>query len=177
MLPEPKVNPFPIICGTSAGAVNAGVVAVYADDFGHAVDNLLAVWGNFEPRHVYRADFPGATANSLRWFAGFLFGAFLKNRRISLLDNRPLENLLGRRLDFSRIEKNIAAGALDAVAITCSGYTSGQSCRFFEAAEHFRTWQRSQRTGINTPISFANLMASRAIPSGFPTFNSNAAFC
>ncbi len=176
MLPEPKVNPFPIICGTSAGAVNAGVLAVYADDFGHAVDNLLAVWGNFEPRHVYRADFPGATANSLRWFAGFLFGAFLKNRRISLLDNRPLENLLGRRLDFSRIEKNIAAGALDAVAITCSGYTSGQSCSFFEAAEHFEAWQRSQRIGIKTRISVEHLMASSAIPFVFPPYKLNREF-
>ena len=176
MLPDPKVNPFPIICGTSAGAVNAGALAVYADDFGHAVDNLLAVWRGFEPRHVYRADFPGATANSLRWFAGFLFGAFLKNKRISLLYNLPLENLLARRLDFTRIEKNIAAGALDAVAITCSGYTSGQSCSFFEAAEHFEAWQRSQRIGIKTRISVEHLMASSAIPFVFPPYKLNREF-
>src|SRR3982074_1305742 len=68
MLPDPKVNPFAIICGTSAGAGNAGALALHADDFGHAVDNLVAVWRSFEPRHVYRADFPGATANSARWF-------------------------------------------------------------------------------------------------------------
>src|SRR3954464_247033 len=107
MLAEPKVNPFAIICGTSAGAVNAGALAVHADDFGRAVDNLLEVWRNLEPRHVYRADFPGVFANSMRWFAGFLFGAFLKNKRISLLDNRPLEGLLSRYLDFSRIDRNI----------------------------------------------------------------------
>src|SRR3954447_15116449 len=70
MLPDPRVNPFPIICGTSAGAVNAGALAVNADDFGHAVDNLLTVWRNFEPHHVYRADFPGVVANSGRWLAG-----------------------------------------------------------------------------------------------------------
>jgi NTE family protein len=176
MLPDPKVNPFPIICGTSAGAVNAGALAVYADDFGHAVDNLLAVWRHFEPRHVYRADFPGAAANSARWFAGFLFGAFLKNRRISLLDNRPLEGLLGRRLDFSRIEKNIALGALDAVAITCSGYTSGQSCSFFEASDRFEAWQRSQRIGIKTRITVEHLMASSAIPFVFPPYKLNREF-
>jgi NTE family protein len=70
--------------------------------------------------------------------AGFLFGAFLKRRRISLLDNRPLEGLLAKYLDFSRIEGNIAKGALDAVAISCSGYTSGQSCSFFQGADHSR---------------------------------------
>src|SRR5688572_845621 len=148
ILPDPKVNPFAIICGTSAGAVNAGALAVHADDFGRAVENLLAVWRNFEPRHVYRADFPGVIANSARWFAGLLFGAFMKNRRVSLLDNRPLEGLLARALDFERIQGNIDAGALDAIAITCSGYTSGQSCSFFQGVEALEGWTRSQRIGI-----------------------------
>ena len=176
MLPDPKVNPFQIICGTSAGAVNAGALAVNADDFGIAVEKLLDVWRHFEPRHVYRADFPGVAANSARWFAGFLFGAFLKNKRISLLDNSPLESLLGRYLDFSRIERNIATGALDAVAITCSGYTSGQSCSFFQGADHFEGWKRSARIGIKTKINVAHLMASSAIPFLFPAYHLNREF-
>src|SRR5258706_120451 len=40
VLPEPRINPFAIICGTSAGAVNAGAPAVGADDFPQAVDSL-----------------------------------------------------------------------------------------------------------------------------------------
>src|SRR3954469_1174815 len=70
MLPDPRVNPFPIICGTSAGAVNAGALAVPGDDFGKAVDNLLAVWRGFQPHHVYRSDFIGSTSNSVKWLAG-----------------------------------------------------------------------------------------------------------
>src|SRR5688572_10057487 len=176
MLPDPKVNPFPIICGTSAGAVNAGALAVYADDFGGAVEKLLDVWRNFEPRHVYRADVPGVAANSLRWFAGFLLGAFIKNRLSSLLDNRPLEALLSRYLDFSRIARNIEAGALDAVAISCSGYTSGQSCSFFEAREGTDGWKRSQRIGIRTRLTVQHLMASSAIPFIFPPYHLNREF-
>jgi NTE family protein len=166
-------NPFPIICGTSAGAVNAGALAVHADDFHQAVERLLEVWRHFEPHHVYRSDFPGVAANSLRWLSGFLFGAFLRNKRISLLDNRPLESLLSRRLDFTRIAANIEAGALDAVAITCSGYTSGQSCSFFQSAEHIGGWKRSQRIGIRTKINVAHLMASSAIPFLFPAYHLN----
>jgi len=173
ILPEPRINPFAIICGTSAGAVNAGALAVHADDFARAVDNLLGVWRNFEPRHVYRADFAGATANSIRWLAAFLFGAFIKNRRISLLDNRPLEHLLARHMDFSRIDVNIKAGALDAVAITCSGYTSGQSCSFFQSVDSMEGWQRSQRIGIKTHIGVEHLMASSAIPFVFPAYKLN----
>ncbi|HUP30666.1 MAG TPA: patatin-like phospholipase family protein [Usitatibacter sp.] len=173
MLPDSRVNPFPIICGTSAGAVNAGALAVHADDFGRAVDNLLEVWRNFEPRHVYRADFPGVVANSMRWMGGFLLGAFFKNRRISLLDNRPLEGLLARALDFERIQGNIEKGALDAVAITCSGYTSGQSCSFFQGVEALEGWKRSQRIGIKTRIGVNHLMASSAIPFLFPPYHLN----
>ena len=169
----PSPNPFPIICGTSAGAVNAGALAVHADDFQGAVARLLEVWRHFEPHHVYRADFPGVASNSLRWLAGFLFGAFLRNKRTSLLDNRPLESLLSRRLDFSRIAANIESGALDAIAITCSGYTSGQSCSFFQAAEHVEGWKRSQRLGIRTRIGVEHLMASSAIPFLFPAHHLN----
>jgi NTE family protein len=173
ILPDPKVNPFPIICGTSAGAVNAGALAVHADDFGHAVDNLLEVWRNFEPHRVYRSDFAGVAANSSRWFAGLLFGAWLKDKRISLLDNRPLAGLLARHLDFARIERNIAAGALDAVSVTCSGYTSGQSCSFFEGHERLQGWSRSQRIGIPARIGVPHLMASAAIPFLFPPYHVN----
>ena len=176
MLPDPAVNPFPIICGTSAGAVNAGALAVRADDFGLAVENLLDVWRNFQPHHVYRSDWYGATRNNLRWMAGFLFGAFMKRRRSSLLDNRPLEGLLSKYLDFSRIEQNIAKGALDAVAITCSGYTSGQSCSFFQGNESLDGWKRSTRIGIKTELTVQHLMASSAIPFLFPPYHLNREF-
>src|SRR5213075_1239440 len=94
----------------------------------------------------------------------------------SLLDNRPLEHLLSRHMDFSRIDANIKAGALDAVAITCSGYTSGQSCSFFQANETFEGWQRSQRIGIKTHIGVEHLMASSAIPFLFPAYKLNREF-
>jgi NTE family protein len=176
IVPETRKNPFPIICGTSAGAVNAGALAVYADDFGKAVENLLEVWRNFEPRHVYRADFIGVFANSSKWFASLLFGALMKNKPVSLLDNRPLANLLGRKLDFTRIERNIATGALDAVSITCSGYTSGQSCSFFEGGATLDGWKRSARIGIKAKIQVGHLMASSAIPFLFPAHHLNREF-
>ena len=176
MLPDPRVNPFPIIAGTSAGGVNAGAIACHADDFGFAVDNLLEVWRHFEPRHVYRSDFAGVAANSGRWLAGLFLGAFVRNRPVSLLDNRPLAALLARKLEFGRIAGNISSGALDALAITCSGYTSGQSCSFFEGAPHLGGWKRSQRIGIRTRIGVEHLMASAAIPFLFPAQKLNREF-
>ena len=173
MLPDAKHNPFPIIAGTSAGAINATALASHADNFGEGVDRLLEVWRHFEPRHVYRSDLVGVVANSVRWFMGMFFGNVVKNEPISLLDNRPLQALLERRVLFDRIQANIDAGALDALAITCSGYTSGQSCSFFQGKAELEGWKRSQRVGIQAKIGVEHLMASAAIPFLFPAHKLN----
>jgi len=49
-------NPFPVITGTSAGAINAAALACRADDFDGAVECLCEVWENFSADQVYRAD-------------------------------------------------------------------------------------------------------------------------
>src|SRR3979411_3505376 len=55
ILGNPVKNPFPIVCGTSAGAINAATLAVFADNFDAAVGRLLEVWENLHVHHVYRA--------------------------------------------------------------------------------------------------------------------------
>ena len=52
---RPARNPFDIICGTSAGAINAVALACRADNFGEGVQKLLDVWENFTVEQVYRA--------------------------------------------------------------------------------------------------------------------------
>jgi NTE family protein len=84
-----------------------------------------------------------------------------------------LQALLERRVPFGQIAKNIENGSLDALAITCSGYTSGQSCSFFEGRAELDGWRRSQRVGIKTEITVEHLMASAAIPFLFPAHKLN----
>ena len=56
LLPARSANPFPVVTGTSAGAVNATAIAVHADRFRVAVGNLERVWRNFQVGQVFRAD-------------------------------------------------------------------------------------------------------------------------
>src|ERR1700741_4368142 len=56
LLGNPVRNPFPILCGTSAGAINAATLAVFADNFSRGVGNLLEVWENMKCEHIYRTD-------------------------------------------------------------------------------------------------------------------------
>ena len=173
ILGSPRKNPFPIICGTSAGAINAAVLAVHADDFSRGVDILHEVWSNFVPRLVYRTDVPGTLACSLHWLGALILGALVRDDEVSLLDNEPLRKLLNDRVDFSRIGANIENGNLRAVSITASGYTSGQSCSFFQGVGDLAIWKRSQRVGIPTTLRVDHLMASAAIPFVFPAIKVN----
>ncbi|MEL7375183.1 MAG: patatin-like phospholipase family protein, partial [Pseudomonadota bacterium] len=56
LLPPRARNPFRIVSGTSAGAINSVVLASKAQRFHFAVRELERVWGNFETEMVYRAD-------------------------------------------------------------------------------------------------------------------------
>ena len=49
-------NPFPIITGTSAGAINAAALACGADHFDRAVRRIARVWRQFHANQVYGAD-------------------------------------------------------------------------------------------------------------------------
>lgn len=168
LLPDPTRNPFPILCGTSAGAFNAATVACQAENFRAAVDNLVAVWRNMRADHVYRADPMGIGLSGFRWLSTLAVGWLIKNPPRSLLDNRPLRHLLTRHLDFNGIDRAIAAGALDAISITASGYESGESVSFFQARSEAETWRRTHRIGSRVRLSIDHLMASSAIPFIFP---------
>ncbi len=173
LLPRGARNPFPIICGTSAGAINAAVLAADSSNFRHGVRRLMTVWKNFHVRHVYRADPIGVIRNSSRWvFAGLTGGAFTR-KPVSLLDNFPLVELVRRHLDFSAIQRCIDSGDLIAYSVTCSGYTSGQSVTFFQGQRELQPWQRARRIGVATPITVEHLVASSALPFIFPPVHIN----
>ncbi|HEY7657315.1 MAG TPA: patatin-like phospholipase family protein [Burkholderiales bacterium] len=173
LLPAETRTPFPIICGTSAGAINAAVLAMDAADFRRGVRRLMMVWKNFRVHHVYRADPWGAIRNSARWFSTALTGGAFSRRPVSLLDNSPLVDLLGRYLDFSAIQRAVDTGHLAAFAITCSGYTSGQSVTFFQGAAGLQPWARARRIGVPMPITLDHLLASSALPFIFPPVHIN----
>lgn len=173
LLAEPHRNPFPILCGTSAGALNAASMAVWAEDFSAGVDNLLNVWENFKVHQVYRADTLSMGISAARWVSTLAIGWLTRQSPRSLLDNSPLRQLLSDSLDFSRIEKAIDSGALHSVSITCSGYSTGQGVSFYEGRAEIEPWRRSQRVGAPTKIGLDHLMASSAIPFIFPAVRIN----
>jgi NTE family protein len=173
MLPKRTRNPFPVICGTSAGAFNAASLAVSARNFHEGVRDLSAVWENAHVSQAYRSDPIGIYGNAARWLASLLIGRLRKRSVVSLLDNSPLAQLLEHSLPLHGIQKSIEAGALHALGITAWGYTSGQSVTFYEGVADIAPWKRERRLGIATRIGVEHLMASSAIPILFPAMRLN----
>lgn len=176
MLPEDAPNPFHILCGTSAGAINATALAIYAQDFQDAVRKLNFVWKNFRVEQVLRADLLGLIWTGTRWFAALALGGLGKQNPQALFDRTPLAELLQRYMPFERIQDSIDAGALTALSITASGYGSGESVTFYQGVDTLEPWNRSRRIGASTRIRLEHLMASSAIPFLFESVKINREF-
>ena len=168
MLAPGSTNPFSVISGTSAGAINSVVLASRARRFRVAVAELSRVWGGFRCGHVFKADSLSMFKSSARWFGAIVTGGTLVGMPTSLLDNSPLRSLLARNIRFPRIQDAIDHGYLDAVAVTAAGYTSARSTSFFQAATDSRQWTRTRRVGVRRTLSLDHLMASIAVPMIFP---------
>lgn len=167
LLPDKKANPFPIILGTSAGAINAVSLACGAMDFGQAVWRLQEVWQNFTTDRVYRTDWPGVLRQSGLFVWQHLLG-FGRDVPVALLDNSPLYRLLLQELDFSGINLALARRKLLAVGVTAFSYHTGQATTFYQSRMHIESWQRFRRGGQAARLSLEHLMASAAIPLVFP---------
>ena len=169
ILPTGHPNPFPIICGTSAGAINALSLACHAGDFKEAVYDLEALWRQLTPEQIYRADLWSLTKGGGRLLTSLFNEGVGRKYPVALLDNTPLKELLKRTIAFDNIDIAISQGNLEAVSVTAMGYSSGQSVSFFQAAEHLKPWRRHNRIGNNCKLGIEHLMASSAIPTIFPT--------
>lgn len=168
----PHRNPYDIICGTSAGAINATALACHADNFGEGLQKTLKVWEHFTADQVYRADSLGVLRSGAKWLSLLSFGWLLRKWKASppnaLLDNTPLVTLLNRVLNFPRLDAALIDGSLHALAITASSYSAGRHITFFQSESDIEPWVRSQRLAMRAQIGIEHLLASSAIPLIFP---------
>lgn len=178
ILPKDLKTPFPVITGTSAGAINAAVLASHGDNFQRGVERLVKVWGEFETSQIYRSDWATALRSGLRWFTSLAFRRLSAANPKSLLDNSPLRELLLRKVRFEGIDEAVEAGHLLGVGITVSGYTSARSITVCQARKaNFTSWERRRRIGVLADINVDHLMASSAMPFIFPAVVLNREYC
>lgn len=161
-------NPFPIIGGSSAGAINGAGLAMGCDDFPLATRVLAHIWSNLRPQDIFRCDVLSQARNSVTWIMDLSFGAVLGggNAR-SFLDATPLRHFLHQQLNCDLIQDNIKRGHLYALTISATNYNSGKSYLFIQGAKGHPMWNRSRRVTLATKITVDHICASAAIPLVF----------
>lgn len=161
-------NPFPIIGGSSAGAINGSAIAAGCDDFATASALTARLWAALKPSDVFRCDIVTQARNSLTWIMDLSFGALLGGGNAhSLLDATPLKNFLDTHLPCEQIQANIKQGHLYALAISATNYNSGRSYLFIQGKKGHPVWHRSRRVTLSTKITVEHICASAAIPLVF----------
>jgi NTE family protein len=168
MLPRRAANPFAVVSGTSAGAINSTVIASRGHLFHVAVAELEHVWRNFRSEQVFKSDAWTLFKNGGHWLLAVILGGMDRHNPLSLLDNSPLRSMLAKRINFAAVQRSIDKGYLDAIAITAAGYTSARSVSFYQGASAVGPWDRVRRTGRPADINLDHLMASIAVPIVFP---------
>ncbi len=168
LTPRGRPLPFPVLCGTSAGAINAVTLAAHADDFRLGVARLVRWWRRVRTGDVYDTDLAQLSRHGMRWLAGVLTGRPGPDEAASMLDNGALGGLLRDAIDFGRIDANLRSGALHAVAVNATSYSTGFAITFFQAQPSAAPWRRTRREGRVTMLGVDHLLASTAIPFVFP---------
>ncbi|NVZ21621.1 patatin-like phospholipase family protein [Pseudomonas costantinii] len=163
LLPPGAPNPFPVIVGTSAGAINAVSLASGATDFTAAIQRLTAFWQGFRSHLVLRSDWPGVIRQAGRFFIHSLLGLGAQVP-VALLNSAPLRDLLNDKLHLHGIDEAIRKKHLHAVAVTAFGYESGQAVTFYQGGGTINAWLRHRRIGVPTQLTVEHLLASSAIP-------------
>lgn len=166
LLPD-LTYPFPVIAGTSAGAINAIALGGGPAIFSHTIDQLVALWQDIRPENVYRADMLGLSRSMTTFLQGAVLGE-TSPAGTAMLNNAPLRQFLEKQMDFARLRNSLKEGLLHAVGINACGYSTGRNICFFEGHADIVDWSHEQRSGQRSRLGLDHVMASSAIPTIFP---------
>jgi NTE family protein len=168
-VPRNHATPFPILCGTSAGAINSTALGCYASCFRLGVKKLEWMWKNLDTSKIYHNNTRGVFGHISKGILATFQADYANKLPRSLLNSEPLRHLLNSVMNFKRIDNNILRGYLSATSVTASSYGTGNSISFFQANDSITPWSRAKRCGQAAQLNTEHLMASAAIPLVFPS--------
>lgn len=163
-------NPFSIISGYSAGALNGAWLASQKGSFAEITEELWNHWSSLEAEDIFKVDALSLGQIALRWVKDRSFGGLLNQKKqiTYLLDTRPLAELIQERIDFDTLNANIEKGLFHAVSFSATDYRTGHSVAFFNGHHEIKDWKRLNRISVRTRFASSHVMASTAIPIFFP---------
>ena len=169
-LSSDKKIPFSILCGVSAGSINAAMLAAYANDFETGVNVLEETWTNIKSRNVFRTDIGTISSVGMKWLKDLSLGGLTGGTTPkSLLKTGPLRKVLEKKVPIHQIKQNIESGNIKALTVTATDYYSAYAINFVQTKKDTPMWSKTRRIGEHADIDIRHLMASSAIPLFFPS--------
>lgn len=162
--------PADILSTVSAGAINGTQIAMHAEDFRLATNNLVRLWGSLTSEQVFRAGNLSLARSVMRNFASMAFHFNMSGGQ-HLLDTDPLKELLAEQIDFDRIKKNIDNGLLSAFEVATTCFESAQTISFVHSLDPNAGWRKIRHYSQQAEIKLDHIMASAAFPMFFPAVN------
>jgi NTE family protein len=164
-----RSQPFEIISGASAGAINGTILAAQPGGFAGAAAQVADVWSELSVDQVFRTDLLALATGGASLLRDFTLGSLLGwTQTYGLLDTSPLAKLVCGALPPNGVRGAIERGDLYAVAITATSYHSGRSYIFVQGRQGHAMWSGSRRVVVPVTLTPQHVLASGAIPLVFP---------
>lgn len=162
--------PFDVLCGVSAGSINASGLATYSDDFSIAEQKIEKIWSELTADQVIRTDIRSLGKIGATWLRDLSLGGALGGGQAkALLETDPLRELLSENFDTEKTQQNIESGHIHALAISATNIYTNNSVCFVQGHSTASMWSRHKRVSEATQIKVDHIMASSAIPIFFPS--------
>lgn len=164
-------NPFHIVAGLSAGAINAAYIASHCHEMDYLSQNIGRLWSELTTQKVIRITPFSITRIGTKIIKQLTTGSVFEDTPIrGLIDTSPLHGMVKEHLQYQLIEENVNKGVLKALAVTATNYSNSYATTFVQTAEELPDWKRVRRVSRKTRIGVDHIMASSAIPLLFPAY-------
>ena len=163
-----------ILTGVSAGAINAAFLASRPGPLGDRTRALVELWSDLAIEDVFETRFLRLLTRVLGWGGRLSSGghAPVGSHLRGMVDSSPLRRTLARALEadgrhVGGIARNIENGALSALAVTASSYSTGRTVTWVQG-RGIEDWDRGDRRSESCDVGVEHVMASAALPVFFP---------
>jgi NTE family protein len=168
--------PLDVISGTSAGSINAGMLAAYADRPGERGGLLARQWTNLEIEDVVRLA-PGEMLHMATRMLGRGSRSGERHRG-GILDPSGIERIVRNNIPFDAIDGHVRSGRLSAISISTTHVASGRTVIFVQRREPgIPRWGSDPTMVARTcRIRADHVLASAAVPLLFPAVDIDREF-
>ncbi len=169
--------PIDVISGTSAGSINAGMLAAHADKPTARGEMLARQWTNLVLEEVVRP-----SPSEILHVATRLFGRSARSRaegrRGGVLDPSGIERIVRDSTPFENIGEHIRAGRLSALSISTTQVSTGRTVIFVQRRDPGTPRWGSDPTmaACAAEIRAEHVLASAAVPLLFPAVEIDGQF-